>query len=91
MSCSLHGQTTQLVKKEHISFSLLLYLASITFTLGSEKELIENEEGNQEKKRSLCSRIVAGKLNLMPGFCVLKFLSIILHKSAIVTCKLTQK
>ena len=63
MSCSLHGQTTQLVKKEHISFSLLLYLASITFTLGSEKELIENEEGNQEKKRSLCSRIVAGELS----------------------------
>ena len=36
-------------------------MLSITFTVGSEKELIENEEGKQEKKKSLCSRIVAGK------------------------------
>ena len=80
MSCSLNGQTTQLVKKEHISFSLhlLYYLASITFTLGSEKELIENEEGNQEKKRSLCSRIVAGKLSNARILCS-KISLIILH------------
>ena len=50
-------------KNLYKSFSLLLYLVSTTFTVGSEKELIENEEGNQEKKKSLCSRIVAGKLS----------------------------